>query len=145
MNKIENFIINVKGENRFEKREKVAEWITEFVHNDPDCRGVRIEQVNMANESKFVYWTISAYGSLYVWIDLFMDGELSMSRLEKLHEKHIEILFSDDFETDALLPYVVAASKKYGQDVLFPKPHQEIKNYSHSSSDKCEGQGTDST
>lgn len=128
MNKIENFIINVQGKDRFEKREKVAEWITSFVHEDPDCQGVRIEQVLMPANNRIEYWTISAYGSWYVWIDFFSDGMLSGSRLEKLHKTHIEVLFTDDFEVDPLLPYVIAAGKEHGKEILFPKPGQEIKN-----------------
>ncbi|MBQ5522429.1 MAG: hypothetical protein IIT86_06425, partial [Oscillospiraceae bacterium] len=43
----------------------------------------------------------------YVWIDFFSDGMLSGSRLEKLHKTHIEVLFTDDFEVDPLLPYAI--------------------------------------
>lgn len=126
MNKIENFVINIPGKNRFEKREKLAEWITSFVHDDPDCQGVRIEQVLIPEDSKFVFWTISAYSSWYVWIDVFMDGNLCRSRLEKIHKTHIEVLFSDDFDVEPLLPLVIAAGQKHGREILFPKAGQEI-------------------
>jgi len=127
MNKIIDFVITVQGKNRHEKRNKIAQWVQDFVHHDPDCEGVRITQISLPENEQIVYWTILAYGQYYFWIDYIKDSIPIMSRLERIKGKYIEIIFTDDYGVDPYLPVVIGAERKYGKEILFPKPGQEIK------------------
>lgn len=127
MNKIIDFVITVQGKGRHEKRNKIGQWVQDFVHHDPDCEGVRIIQINLPENEQIVYWTILAYGQYYFWIDCLKDGMPFMSRLERIKGKSIEILFTDDYGVDPYLPVVIGAERQYGKEILFPKPGQEIK------------------
>ena len=121
-NKIEQFVLGLKGGDRFAKRDKLAVWLQDFVKKDKDCETFFIERINLPNDECFRYCVFSAYGYYYFWIDYLRNSLLDTSRLERVDENANEtILFTDDFGVEPIALTLPLYAAKFGKERLYPK------------------------
>lgn len=120
-NKIEQFVLNLKGKDRFEKRDKLAQWLQDFIKNDEDCIKYVIEKINLPEDECYRYCKFFAYGKCYFWIDYIRSKLLDSSRLEYIDtEGNGVILFADDFGVKPVVNYLHLFIGVYGVERLYP-------------------------